>query len=206
MWTPHYSSRLSHLVLILIVFFCSNTQVRFWKRHFNQDSGSIIRWGRHNEKIWFVNEATSKHGKLLTRREDCGRIYAKIIGEVEILLLAPTRSEWERLGRKEIFKETRSFSNITCDKFWSLLKVASLVRKRPLAAFCWLAVRQLPSSTHIVINHIAFLCKIDCFVIWCVTFGVFAHFQIYRTAVTISAMPHSQPPQNKKYWSTQSMQ
>ena len=33
--------------------------------------------------------------------------------------------------------------------------------------------------------------------IWCVTFGVFGHFQIYRAAVTISAMPHSQPPQNK---------
>ena len=31
-----------------------------------------------------------------------------------------------------------------------------------------------------------------------VTFGVFAHFQIYRTAVTISAMPHSrQAPQNE---------
>ena len=33
--------------------------------------------------------------------------------------------------------------------------------------------------------------------IWCVAFGVFGHFQIYRAAVTISAMPHSQPPQNK---------
>ena len=31
------------------------------------------------------------------------RVYAKIIDEVEILLLAPTKSEWERLGRKEIF-------------------------------------------------------------------------------------------------------
>ena len=70
MWTPHYSSKLSHLVLILIVFFCSNTQVRFWKRHFNQDSGSIIRWGRHNEKIWFVKEASSKHGKLLKKQEE----------------------------------------------------------------------------------------------------------------------------------------